>query len=427
MRSLTFTKTVGAGAFGTVYRAELSTGQGFSRRVAVKIISGDHAEKEMFITRMRDEARLLGLLQDDHILKVLDLLSVKERDAIVMEYIDGVDLSDALSAGHLPPLRTALEIGAVVAATLHRAHSATHPHSGEPLGVVHRDVKPANVMITASGNLKLLDFGVAQARFAARESQTGQMVLGTLNYMAPDYIISGEVTPAIDVYGLGLTLFELCTGDVFGQPTLREDRHNVRLAERLKRLDPAHPEIGELMARMLHWSPDARPSCTECEHRLLQLADSVRGTGLRQYAAALVPALLAARPPQPDREDLLGSTIQLGRANLSTPVADDSIQPQPATIASDDRDTGDAPTTIADRGLVSSALEPFTGETASPVRPQKIPQNEARRTGYDGTRPATSHAGAAFRGIALGGFLGVLAVGILAVVLFYGFPPSSLP
>ena len=93
MRSLTFTETVGAGAFGTVYRAELSTGQGFSRRVAVKIISGDHAEKEMFSTRMRDEARLLGLLQDDHILKVLDLLSVNKRDAIVMEYIEGIDLS----------------------------------------------------------------------------------------------------------------------------------------------------------------------------------------------------------------------------------------------------------------------------------------------------------------------------------------------
>ena len=427
MRSLTFTKTVGAGAFGTVYRAELSTGQGFSRRVAVKIISGDHAEKEMFITRMRDEARLLGLLQDDHILKVLDLLSVNNRDAIVMEYIDGVDLSDALNAGHPPPLRTALDIGAIVAATLHRAHSATHPRSGEPLGVVHRDVKPANVMITASGNLKLLDFGVAQARFAARESQTGQMVLGTLNYMAPDYIISGEVTPAIDVYGLGLTLFELCTGEVFGQPTLREDRHNVRLGERLGRLDPGHPELAHLMARMLHWSPEARPSCTECEHQLLRLADSVRGTGLRQYAASLVPTLLAARPPQPDREQLLGATIQLGQANLPVQAAGDDVPVRTMPPTDNDPITDDAPTTITMRDSVATALDPFTGETASPVMTRETTPNDPLQAGYNSPAPSNPTVGAVLRGIALGGSLGVLAVGILAIVLFYGFPSASLP
>ena len=81
MRALHFIDTIGAGAFGTVYLAELSTDQGFRRQVAVKLVLQDHADKEMFISRMRDEARLLGLLQDDHVLKVIDLLNSEFRYA----------------------------------------------------------------------------------------------------------------------------------------------------------------------------------------------------------------------------------------------------------------------------------------------------------------------------------------------------------
>ena len=103
MRTLTPTETIGSGAFGTVYKANLTSEKGFSRTVAVKIVLQDHADKEMFIKRMRDEARLLGLLQDDQILKVIDLFQINDRDAIIMEYIDGIDLSQAVSKGQLPP------------------------------------------------------------------------------------------------------------------------------------------------------------------------------------------------------------------------------------------------------------------------------------------------------------------------------------
>lgn len=431
MRELTFTHTIGAGAFGTVYKADLSTGQDFRRQVAVKIISGDHAEKEMFITRMRDEARLLGLLQGDHILRVLDLLDLNDRDAIIMEYIDGVDLSHAIDAGQPPPLRAAMEIGAIVADTLDRAHSAVHPKSGEPLGVVHRDVKPANVMLTASGNLKLLDFGVAQAKFAARESQTGQMVLGTLNYMAPDYIISGEVTPAIDVYGLGLTLFELCTGEVFGQPTLREDRHNLRLNERLERIDSDRPQLVSLLSRMLHWSPEQRPSCTECAQALLQLSDTLPGAGLRRYASTVIPHLLSSRAPQPDREGLLGTTVRIGATNLDAPAAsgsspalpDTHLEAGPATA----QNTDDAPTTISSRPAIEEQVALSTPPAPAPAHPTppQLSQPQPSRSSVDSS-PLTP-ARAALRGVMVGGLVGLLAVGVLAVVLFYVFPPTDLP
>ena len=446
MRSLTFTHTIGAGAFGTVYKADLTTDQGFRRQVAVKVILADHAEKEMFITRMRDEARLLGLLQGDHILKVIDLLSVNERDAIIMEYIEGIDLADAIKSEQLPPFRAVMEIGAMVAGTLDRAHAAQHPHSGEDLGVVHRDVKPANVMITASGNLKLLDFGIAQARFAARESQTGQMVLGTLNYMAPDYIISGEVTPAIDVYGLGLTLYELVTAEVYGQPTLREDRHNQRLAERLELIGDEPTELKRLIERMLHWDPESRPSCSECEQALLMIADETRGPGLRRYAAEIVPAQLAARTPQPDRERLLGKTLRLGEAVIPeveneeaakgdpTNQAAARAQPPSASGRRPVRTQGngtvqseDAPTAIGDRSDVARSLERHTAETAKPLPPALPTKNVAHPTTDAPSNPPRSDLSSVLRGVLIGSAVGLLAVGCLGIVLFYLFPPTDLP
>ncbi len=423
MRALHFINTIGAGAFGTVYRAKLSTDQDFHRQVAVKLVLQDHADKEMFISRMRDEARLLGLLQDDHVLKVIDLLNINGRDAIVMEYIEGIDLSAAIGADHLPSVRCALEIGSVVAGTLDRAHKAHHPVSGDALGVVHRDVKPANVMVTASGSIKLLDFGIAQARFAARESHTGQMVLGTLNYMAPDYVITGEVTPALDVYGLALTMYELLAGQVFGQPKLREDQHEDRLQHRLVPIAEAHPELANFLARMLHWEPSERPSCGECAQVFTDLADSTQGHGLRRWAASTVTTLLAARPTAPDTEQLLGQTIQLGASTLPAPEAEPQIAASAPPSASDE---ADAPTTIQSKDELKAQLDIPTSEVAQPAPFAEHPATTSEK-GVTKSPEAEkmSVKSAILRGAAIGGIIGTLAVVVLAVVLYWGFPPPS--
>ena len=99
MRTLTFIRTLGAGAFGTVYLAEFSSGQGFRRQVAVKVLLRSQADNEMFLSRIRDEARLLGLLQDDAILKVLDMVQIEGMDAVVMEYVEGVYLDTRAREG----------------------------------------------------------------------------------------------------------------------------------------------------------------------------------------------------------------------------------------------------------------------------------------------------------------------------------------
>lgn len=406
----------------------METGRDFQRQVAVKVILKDHAEKEMFLSRMRDEARLLGLLQDDHVLKVIDLLNMGGRDAIIMEYIEGIDLAFAIEQQQCPPKRAILEIGAIVAGTLGRAHQAKHPISGQHLGVVHRDVKPANVMITSTGGLKLLDFGIAQARFDARESQTGQMVLGTLNYMAPDYIISGEVTPALDVYGLGLTLFELLEGSVFGQPKLREDQHNVRLDKRLTPLRKSHPKVADLLGHLLHWDPDKRPTAAECEQTLLSLSDEAQGRSLRRYASSIVPQLLRARPKAVDQEQLLGKTIQIGANKMEDPSTSAPAQnhvPTSGSIPSLEPAPDAADTTIDDPSRLAQRLEPHTGEVASalpPFRPTSeipsAPPAPVRSVTLSEETPPTSMPRAILTGILIGSSVGVLAVSVLAIVLF---------
>jgi len=260
---------------------------------------------------MRDEARLLGLLQDDAILAVLDMVRVAGRDAVVMEYVEGVDLDTIAESGASPSPRALAELGSAVAGGLNRAHVAAHPTTGEPLNVIHRDVKPANVMVTRGGGVKLLDFGVARARFDSRESHTGQLVLGTLNYMAPEYIVTGEVSPAADVYGLGLTLWQLAARAAYGQPKVRQDAHEKRLANRLDRIRTSHPSLVPLLERMLAWSPEVRPTAAEAETLLLDAADAAEGGSLRGWARRVVPEVLAGRGQAPDSAGLLGQTVEI--------------------------------------------------------------------------------------------------------------------
>jgi tRNA A-37 threonylcarbamoyl transferase component Bud32 len=313
MRSLHFQRLLGSGAFGSVYLADLVGQRGFRRQVAVKVLLKDNAHGDMFMSRVRDEARLLGLLADDHILKVLELAKIEGRDAVLMEYVEGVDLAATVDGGFRPPPRALAELGAAVAGALHRAHRAVHPSSGEPLNVIHRDVKPANVMVTSRGSVKLLDFGVARARFESRESYTGQFVLGTLNYMAPEYIVTGEVSPAADIYGLALTLWESACGDVFGQPKLRQDLHVARVEERLEVISGTHAELVPILRQMLAWDPRARPDGAAVERAFIAAMDMLRGTGLRSWAGEAVPKVIAKEQGAArDEVGLLGRTIPLG-------------------------------------------------------------------------------------------------------------------
>lgn len=464
MRALHFQRVVGSGAFGAVYLCDLVADKGFRRQVAVKVLQRDHPNAQMFMSRVRDEARLLGLLQDEHILKVLEIVSVDGRDAVVMEYVEGLDLAALIEAKHRPPARALAELGGAMAGALHRAHTAVHPATGVPLNVIHRDVKPANVMVTSRGGVKLLDFGVARARFEARESFTGQFVLGTLNYMAPEYIVTGDVSPAADVYGLGLVIWECAIGEVFGQPRLKLEQHLPRQEAQLARIVGEFEPLAPLLGRMLAWDPKQRPDTMEVEQELVALADNIRGSGLRAWCGTVVPELLAKRAKGKDDNGLVGRQIQLAEGPGEAPEASLPALPRPL-----DARPADPPNTLAALGrplaperrvptvapaLVSAAVTPaseiseatpsprFAPARAEPVpagpaAPAREPANRAPAAREPESRPAVagsdtlapgstrkrprartpSTALLIIQGLVVGGGIGVLMV-LLVIVIF---------
>ncbi len=433
MRSLSFIRSIGSGAFGTVYLADLSSRQGFRRQVAVKVLHRQSAgDGEQLLSRIRDEARLLGLLQDDIIIKVIEIARVAKHDAVLMEYIEGVDLQSVLDAGHRPPPRALAEIGALVAGGLARAHTARHPATGQPLNVIHRDVKPANIMVTRSGGVKLLDFGVARARFDARESHTGQLVLGTLNYMAPEYIVTGEVSPAADVYGLAVSLWQVAAGEPFGQPKVRQDSHERRVHQRLSALPAELAPLRRPLGVMLRWDHNKRPSSQDVEAAFDQVSTQLSGASLRVWARTAVAEVLAARGAGKDPMNLVGQTVELGEGDTATiePSSPDALVPDPS--APDTFGAGHAPPAIPAPRHTPVANVPapaFHEPVPRPPPPRRAPPERASAPPARNTVPPTDappqppSSGwdpALVRAI-VGGLLVGGSVGLVFVALFVGW------
>src|SRR3954467_14873456 len=177
----------------------LAEDERLGRRVAVKRL---HAESpEDTAQRFRREARLGASLHHPNVVSVYDIVSDDEGVLIVMEYVEGETLRDAIERGPLPPER-ALEVLRGVAGALDHAH-------GE--GIVHRDVKPANVLLGRDGRIKLADLGIATAVEGTRITMSGT-VLGTAAYMAPEQLEGRSPGPQADVYSLGVVAWESLSG-----------------------------------------------------------------------------------------------------------------------------------------------------------------------------------------------------------------------
>ena len=146
-RRITFVEALGKGGFGAVYLADVRSRTNFDLRLAVKVLNEDLRDNEEVVRRQRDEARLLAQLNHDHIVKVFDLLEIDGRPAVLMEYVPGVDANRLVQNGPIPA-RAALEIAAATANALHAANVTVSPFTGRPLNVIHRDVKPSNLLIS---------------------------------------------------------------------------------------------------------------------------------------------------------------------------------------------------------------------------------------------------------------------------------------
>ena len=187
---------IGRGGTAEVWRA-MDTALG--RTVALKLVTVAHDESS---ARAADEARTLAQLSHPSLVQVYDAgTDDAGRPWVVMELVDGETLADEIRRGTLPAARVA-DVGLAVAEGLDHVHAR---------GLVHRDVKPANVLVGRTGRVRLTDFGIARLVDAAKVTSTGMMV-GTASYLAPEQVAGEPVGPAADVYSLGLTLLEALTG-----------------------------------------------------------------------------------------------------------------------------------------------------------------------------------------------------------------------
>jgi eukaryotic-like serine/threonine-protein kinase len=190
---------IATGGMGTVHRA-VDTHLG--RPVAVKILKRVLADDATFLERFRREARAAAVISHPGVARVYDYGERSSEPFIVMELVDGDTLAQRIARGGPLPWQHAFAIAEQVAAAL----SAAHTH-----GVVHRDVKPANILIDRAGRVKVTDFGIARAARATTLTRPG-MVLGSANYVAPEQAQGNPVGPAADLYSLGCVLFESVTG-----------------------------------------------------------------------------------------------------------------------------------------------------------------------------------------------------------------------
>jgi eukaryotic-like serine/threonine-protein kinase len=240
---------IAAGGMGSVYRAVDET---LGRQVAVKALRGELADDPTFLERFRREARAAAGLSHPGVAAIYDYGEVDGQPFIVMELVEGENLAERVAAGGPLPWQEAFAIGEQVAAAL----AAAHDH-----GLVHRDVKPANIMLARDGHAKVTDFGIAQAAQAATLTRTG-MVLGSANYVAPEQAKGGHVGPAADVYSLGCVLFEAVTGETpyhGGNAVAIATQHvSAPVPDPREHRPDLPPEAAALIMRALRKQPDAR-------------------------------------------------------------------------------------------------------------------------------------------------------------------------
>ena len=315
---------LGSGTFAHVVVA--TTTAGGLRRVALKVLRKQYLTDAAILARFYDEAQILMRFEHPNIVDAFRLLHYDDQPVLEMELVEGIPL-DAVLRQHPDgiPSRFVLHIVSSVARALQYAWEAEVGAEGEPLRVIHRDVKPNNVLISTTGVVKVVDFGIAKGDFDDRKAKSLYMVHGSVGYDPPER--KQGVTPdspAIDVYALGIMLFVLLTGRSIILSHKRE-RHDLTADKQLEHLsltDLADSDaVRALIRQMIQFESKNRPSMAEVIDGLERIS-AVEGLWAEMEAFALenVCPIYEARSARERPED---------RATLSFLETDAPTPPSP--------------------------------------------------------------------------------------------------
>jgi eukaryotic-like serine/threonine-protein kinase len=362
---------IGSGGYGEVWRAADTV---LSRPVAIKLMHPHYACQGEAVARFRDEARHAAALSHENIAQVYDYCEAAggQPPYLVMELVAGPSLETMLAAGPLDATRT-MDIVAQTASGLQAAHAA---------GMIHRDVKPANLLLTPRGTVKITDFGIAHTVGSASVTATGELI-GTPGYLAPERAMGEGAGPASDLYSLGIVAYECLTGvrPYSGTPL------EVALAHRDRPLPPLPKSVGHDVTAFVTWLTAKDPAsrlgdAAEVTARAALLRDGVgapfpvqdraRRRAILTYACAGLVAVIII---------VVASVI--GFASPSRPAAASS-SPGPASASPGPASASPGPASSSPDPVPSSGLEPVSRgndvaarssghPAASPARPGAAP------------------------------------------------------
>ncbi|MEQ1504603.1 MAG: protein kinase, partial [Myxococcota bacterium] len=398
-RRFRFHRCLGQGGYGEVYRATMWRDGGVSTEVAVKVLAAELDPTGDAVRRLTDEGRLLGALNHPVILKVVDLVVLGGRAALVTEFVEGQDLVRAMGPGAAEPLpkRALVEVIGRVAEALHAAWTTASPYDGGPMHLVHRDVKPHNIRLGVHGQVKLLDFGIARAAGLDADGRTSNtsspsrpsLLTGSWPYLAPERVRdeASDPGPEVDVYGLGCTLFEGLGGQrllegyklldlvrIIEQDGGLQSIVDARVAELTAR---APPPVLKLLARMLSSDPVDRPAPDEVAQRCEDLAEAMPGANLKRWARD-------RRWPAPDEQDGPLTDLDLTEGTLDIPKRKPKLPGSPGTTPPLERTVPTRePTRSAPADPAWSARVPAGPEVPASDQPTVVPSESMEPPDHD--------------------------------------------
>lgn len=277
---------LGGGGMARVYRGQDRL---LNRNVTIKILREQYASDKEFLARFQREAQAVASLSHPNVVSIYDVGQEDDLHYLIMEYVEGRSLKDLISErAPLPPLE-AIDISLQICDALEHAHEN---------GVIHRDIKPHNILITRNGRVKVTDFGIAQAVSEVTMSQSGTMI-GSVHYLAPEQARGGVIGATADIYSLGIVLYEMLTGDLpfHGEtPVAVALKHLQENPRPVRELNPnVPPALERVVMRTLKKDPARRyPSAAALRSDLLAVRNALADA---TFATQVLPAIETPDPP----------------------------------------------------------------------------------------------------------------------------------
>jgi eukaryotic-like serine/threonine-protein kinase len=345
---------IARGGMASVWVARLQGAHGFEKLVALKTILAEHAADPEYEAMFLDEARIVAGIRHHNVAEILDLGSADGLLYLVMEWVEGDSLAllDRAALRHKEPIpqAVALRIVAQMCAGLHAAHELAD-RTGKALNVVHRDVSPQNVIVSATGEVKLIDFGIAKAVDQLSEHTRTGVLKGKISFMSPEQALGQRVDRRADVWAAGVVLYQLLAGRLpFRGENQLETLHLISRKDRAPEIPGLPKPIARLLERVLEPELERRiSSAAELEVELERVI-GLLGPVTTRDVAAVVQKHLGRRIAA--RRDVVETALQAADGRIKLSQAFNAALEQ-------DRLPDEEASVIAKRREQTTALEHF--------------------------------------------------------------------